>query len=460
MQKWVIPCNPKYYDVIGAFKANETICWKQSADVHAGDIIYIYVGKPVSAILYETKAEKVNLSELTIDDNEFVIDGSNFENNGRYMELRLLRSFDQNQLPFSRLKEFGLKSVQGPSRITSELDEFIVHTTSLIKPQNKRQYFFVFQNESFDEEYKGGYLWAPQYGNSGRRVSHWEQMKNVRKGDLIIHSYIKKIVAVSIAKTDVYEADRPSELPNQWETEGWKVDTEYYLINNPIVTSDHMDVLMKLQPAIDAPFNRIGRGNTGYLFKASKEMAEYILKESVSIQGTEAERKILLDLMEKKENDPVENQLDKELNEDVDAILSVYSTEREETYYPEPKKKPEAQLRSEKKVYPRDRKTSINALIRANHKCEVDENHPSFIRKNNTLNYTEPHHLIPMAYQDSFENSIDVEANIVALCSNCHNQIHYGKEAELLLVNLFDKRKEELLKAGLPISQIELLDLY
>ena len=50
-------------------------------------------------------------------------------------------------------------------------------------------YFFVFQNKTFDEEYRGGYLWAPQHGNSGRKVSHWEKMKEVRRGDIIIHSY-------------------------------------------------------------------------------------------------------------------------------------------------------------------------------------------------------------------------------------------------------------------------------
>ena len=41
-------------------------------------------------------------------------------------------------------------------------------------------------------------------------------------------------------------------------------------------------------------------------------------------------------------------------------------------------------------------------------------------------NYTEQHHLIPMAYSDKFEVSLDVEVSIVSLCSTCHNHIHYG----------------------------------
>jgi len=189
-------------------------------------------------------------------------------------------------------------------------------------------------------------------------------------------------------------------------------------------------------------------------------MADYILKKSATIQGTETEREALLDLMEKKNEDTIENQLDQELNEDIEIMLSAYSAAQSETYIPEPKKKAQQQLRSGKKYYPRDRKTSINALIRAGHKCEVDGSHPSVIRKNTDLNYTELHHLIPMAYQDSFENSLDVEANIVALCSTCHNQIHYGEDADKLIEILFSKRKEELEQAGIPISVTDLNKVY
>ena len=49
---WLIPANPKYYDVEAAFAAQDTIRWKQSSRVAVGDTIYLYVAAPVSAILY------------------------------------------------------------------------------------------------------------------------------------------------------------------------------------------------------------------------------------------------------------------------------------------------------------------------------------------------------------------------------------------------------------------------
>ncbi len=57
--------------------------------------------------------------------------------------------------------------------------------------------------------------------------------------------------------------------------------------------------------------------------------------------------------------------------------------------------------------------------------------------------------LIPLQYEDEFECSLDVQANIVSLCSNCHNNIHYGADSKTLLVDLFNKRKDEIYKAGI-----------
>ena len=62
---WLIPANPKYYDVEAAFAAQDTIRWKQSSRVAVGDTIYLYVAAPVSAILYQCKAvEAVSYTHL------------------------------------------------------------------------------------------------------------------------------------------------------------------------------------------------------------------------------------------------------------------------------------------------------------------------------------------------------------------------------------------------------------
>lgn len=112
------------------------------------------------------------------------------------------------------------------------------------------------------------------------------------------------------------------------------------------------------------------------------------------------------------------------------------------------------------RIFPRDRQIAVNALAHAEFACEIDSKHPTFIRKNSDKNYTEPHHLVPLAMQEQFDVSLDVEENIVSLCSNCHNEIHYGKDADRLIRNLYAKRKDYLVKAGIAVSEKNLLLMY
>lgn len=74
----------------------------------------------------------------------------------------------------------------------------------------------------------------------------------------------------------------------------------------------------------------------------------------------------------------------------------------------------------------------------------------------------EPHHLIPLSEQANFPVSLDVEANIVSLCSTCHNCVHYGidKEKFEILYSLFESRKDRLAKCGIHITFNDLINMY
>lgn len=111
--------------------------------------------------------------------------------------------------------------------------------------------------------------------------------------------------------------------------------------------------------------------------------------------------------------------------------------------------------------YQRDRKTSENALRMAQYLCEVNNNHFVFRRKNGFVNYTEPHHLVPLSAREDFPDvDLDRAQNIISLCSNCHNQLHYGSDIGGLLRPLYEKRKELLESIGIIISFEQLLKYY
>lgn len=129
---------------------------------------------------------------------------------------------------------------------------------------------------------------------------------------------------------------------------------------------------------------------------------------------------------------------------------------------PKPKG-PAANQSGNKITYLRDAAVARRALARAGHRCEVDAAHASFTRRNAPHLYMEPHHLIPMSMTDYFGVSLDREQNIFSLCSNCHNQIHYGtkEDVRILISKLFLSREREICSIlGRNITLEEIYRIY
>lgn len=187
-----------------------------------------------------------------------------------------------------------------------------------------------------------------------------------------------------------------------------------------------------------------------FLWIMSRNMDEVIqIGEPTNVQ------KIVTEDYAKKNKEAIEENLDEELNK------SLQKTGKEgKAFKDEPVRKGQASRRNRCRVYLRDPQIAANALAFADYKCEYDNSHESFTKKSNGHRYTEAHHLIPMSYQDRFEVTLDKEANIVSLCSDCHNWIHYGEDAKKLLEKLFDDRRERLEKIGISITGEEFLKMY
>lgn len=151
-------------------------------------------------------------------------------------------------------------------------------------------------------------------------------------------------------------------------------------------------------------------------------------------------------------------QLDLDLEEKIASV----NIDVEKNYHYNDKVNPKSKPIEGKgrKIYKRNKDIAINALGIARFQCEIDAEHYTFLRRNADIPYTEPHHLIPMAYQEEFNYSIDIEENIVSLCSNCHNEIHYGKDAKYLIEKLYNERKNLLAKKKIVISLEKLLSYY
>lgn len=124
MTTWIIPCNEKYYDHKSAFANLETIDWRQSTNVEKGDTVYIYVGKPRSCILYKCTVIEANIRVPDTSDSVYE-KGDVLSSASRYMRIKLVEEYKEGTLPYRSLIANGLRSVQGPSKASVELEQYI-----------------------------------------------------------------------------------------------------------------------------------------------------------------------------------------------------------------------------------------------------------------------------------------------------------------------------------------------
>ena len=146
---------------------------------------------------------------------------------------------------------------------------------------------------------------------------------------------------------------------------------------------------------------------------------------------------------------------DRELNNKIEVL------KKAPKYFPEiTDRKKIKNAKGKTGIYPRDPKMAEIALYRSKNKCENDSCHYCFPRRKDGTPYTEVHHLVPLSFYKEFEPDLDKPENIVSLCSGCHNEIHYGKNADKIIKNLYKQRKNALKNVGIHISEDELIRKY
>lgn len=82
-------------------------------------------------------------------------------------------------------------------------------------------------------------------------------------------------------------------------------------------------------------------------------------------------------------------------------------------------------LKNNIRCKPRNQMVVQVVLEKSGYRCFFNENHITF-ESYNRPNYVEAHHVIPVALNDSFDEELDCEENVIALCPNCHKAIHYA----------------------------------
>lgn len=101
-KEWIIPTNPKYFDIINYLDNNDIVKWKESKNLKKDDIIYVYVAAPYSSIMYKCRI---------LDDISMMV--------------KVLERYNKDKYNFKLLNKYGVTSIRGPRHITKELSNYI-----------------------------------------------------------------------------------------------------------------------------------------------------------------------------------------------------------------------------------------------------------------------------------------------------------------------------------------------
>lgn len=113
---WVIPANPKVFDIDAEFAEKKVVYWTQKGKIKKGDLVAMYVTAPVQAIRYVCRCLEAEM------DNDIYPEDPETK---KLMKVELIATFEDGLFPFAVMKELGVHAVRGPRRMTKELIEAV-----------------------------------------------------------------------------------------------------------------------------------------------------------------------------------------------------------------------------------------------------------------------------------------------------------------------------------------------
>ena len=145
------------------------------------------------------------------------------------------------------------------------------------------------------------------------------------------------------------------------------------------------------------------------------------------------------------------------LNSDDEDNESVSEADKDdeiiESYYGEISDvPPEEKTRNGVKFYLRNEKAKKIAMMQSGDICALPTCKHSLFKNRSGRTYLEAHHLIPISVCKEFTSNIDIPENIVCLCPSCHREIHHGVDAERMISELYEERKEALEKKSIKLN--------
>lgn len=129
---------------------------------------------------------------------------------------------------------------------------------------------------------------VPRLNKNGKRNKGYTTMTYVERYDFILHHSNNEIVSISVAISNCYDAKKPhelSEINNNWNKDGYRIDVKYYDFDKPLILSEHKSWL-KANYTKNSAFTIGGTGKQQYMCTLDDNHARYLLNKIIELQVT------------------------------------------------------------------------------------------------------------------------------------------------------------------------------
>lgn len=271
---WIVPSNPKYYDANLAFSENKMIDWRQRVNYSVDDIVFIYLAKPMSKIMYKCEVKKVDIAyEDKINDEKYYLKKAeeDHDSKDKYARFKLVEKVDDDNLSLDMLTKHGLNNApQSPKYISNKLSKYI--NQFFAKEDDKIRYWSYAPGENasnWDSNYEEGIM-SIGWGHVGDITEYkdkksiqnklqesgeddatytnavqalWQFAHEVKPGDIIIAKKGKKeIIGKGIVESAYYYDDSKEKYMHirnvKWTNKGsWIVNGAFTIKTLTDITS-------------------------------------------------------------------------------------------------------------------------------------------------------------------------------------------------------------------------------
>ena len=150
------------------------------------------------------------------------------------------------------------------------------------------RYWWVNQRHTWAEERSAGILWAPVSNPSGYAFAHWETMREVAVGDVVIHYVNDAVRALSTVTHNAVRADRPSGMVEAWQKAGRLVQVDYRDLS-PWVGRKEIPDAERARERGEGPFTKKLTVKQGYLWPTSVRFGEWFTTTFAARTGGSAQ---------------------------------------------------------------------------------------------------------------------------------------------------------------------------